>query len=219
MIRCGALHLDDRAGLALQQPEIGEEVVLAGRLELLQRARGCAPSRRDRWQWASIRSRAVSVEVSPSPRAAICASSSSFRSGCMVTSPSGSPRSSRAQAVPQPAQNPFFKHGEAELFLARRDGRVVGRISAQIDRDFNEYQDNDWGMFGFFEWRTTTRRAGAARRRRGLAARARPRPDGRPDGLHDERRGGVLIDGFEREPMVRQPGTRPTTSGCSRGPA
>ena len=28
--------------------------------------------------------------------------------------------------------NPFFKHGDAEFFLARRDGRVVGRISAQI---------------------------------------------------------------------------------------
>jgi hypothetical protein len=46
---------------------------------------------------------------------------------------------------------PFFKHGEAQLFLARRDGRVVGRISAQIDRAFNEHQGNAWGMFGFLE--------------------------------------------------------------------
>ena len=29
--------------------------------------------------------------------------------------------------------NAYFKHGEAEYFLARRDGRVVGRITAQID--------------------------------------------------------------------------------------
>ena len=27
----------------------------------------------------------------------------------------------------------FFRRGEAGLFLARRDGRVVGRISAQVD--------------------------------------------------------------------------------------
>ena len=27
--------------------------------------------------------------------------------------------------------NAFFSHGDAQLFLARRDGRVVGRISAQ----------------------------------------------------------------------------------------
>ena len=33
--------------------------------------------------------------------------------------------------------NPYFKHGEAEYFLARRDERVVGRITAQIDHAFN----------------------------------------------------------------------------------
>ena len=47
--------------------------------------------------------------------------------------------------------NPFFRHGEAELFLARRGDRVVGRISAQIDLAFNRYHDNAWGMFGFLE--------------------------------------------------------------------
>jgi hypothetical protein len=33
-----------------------------------------------------------------------------------------------------PARNPFFEHAEAQLFLARREGRVVGRISAHFDR-------------------------------------------------------------------------------------
>src|SRR3954469_18145667 len=50
-----------------------------------------------------------------------------------------------------PRFNAFFKHGEAQLFVARRDGRVVGRISAHIDRAFNAYHDNRWGMFGFLE--------------------------------------------------------------------
>jgi hypothetical protein len=31
-----------------------------------------------------------------------------------------------------PAKNPFFGHADV-FFLARRDGRVVGRISAHID--------------------------------------------------------------------------------------
>ena len=48
-------------------------------------------------------------------------------------------------------RNPFFKHADAEYFLAERGGRVVGRISAQIDQRFNEFHDNDWGQFGFFE--------------------------------------------------------------------
>jgi GNAT superfamily N-acetyltransferase len=34
-----------------------------------------------------------------------------------------------------PGKNPWFEHGEAQLFLAERNGRVVGRISAQIDHD------------------------------------------------------------------------------------
>ena len=50
-----------------------------------------------------------------------------------------------------PRLNAFFKHGEAELFLAERDGRTVGRVSAQIDVNFNEFHGNSWGMFGFLE--------------------------------------------------------------------
>ena len=57
--------------------------------------------------------------------------------------------------------NPFFRHGEGELFLARRDGRVVGRISAQIDHEFNAYQGNDWGMFGFIELEDDSEAMGA----------------------------------------------------------
>src|SRR5919106_6550942 len=49
------------------------------------------------------------------------------------------------------SRNPFFDHAEAEYFLAWRDGRAVGRISAHIDRNLNEFQDNAWGLFGWFE--------------------------------------------------------------------
>jgi hypothetical protein len=48
-------------------------------------------------------------------------------------------------------KNPFFDHGEAQLFLARRGGEVVGRISAQIDRRHNEAHGERTGFFGFFE--------------------------------------------------------------------
>src|SRR6266516_83428 len=50
-----------------------------------------------------------------------------------------------------PARNPFFEHAEVQLFLAFRDGEPVGRISAQVDRNFNRFQANEWGLFGFFE--------------------------------------------------------------------
>src|SRR5438270_11061412 len=48
--------------------------------------------------------------------------------------------------------NPYFTHGEGEYFLARRGGRVVGRVTAQIDHAFNEYHGNRWGNFGFLEF-------------------------------------------------------------------
>ncbi|MET4698905.1 hypothetical protein ABIE65_001927 [Constrictibacter sp. MBR-5] len=48
-------------------------------------------------------------------------------------------------------RNPYFQHAEAELFVAVRDGRPVGRISAQIDRLDQERQGADLGHFGFIE--------------------------------------------------------------------
>jgi len=47
--------------------------------------------------------------------------------------------------------NPFFQHADVQLFLARRDGDVVGRISAHIDHEHNRYHDERTGFFGFFE--------------------------------------------------------------------
>ncbi len=49
------------------------------------------------------------------------------------------------------SKNPFFEHGDAEYFLAYRDGRPVGRITAQVDLNLQAFQDNRWGQFGFFE--------------------------------------------------------------------
>jgi hypothetical protein len=48
-------------------------------------------------------------------------------------------------------KNPFFEHAEAEYFLARREGRVVGRIAAIHNRLHNEFQGDRAGFFGFFE--------------------------------------------------------------------
>ena len=49
------------------------------------------------------------------------------------------------------AQNPYFQHAEAEYFLAWRDGRVVGRITAQVDAASTRSRPTRGGLFGFFE--------------------------------------------------------------------
>jgi hypothetical protein len=44
------------------------------------------------------------------------------------------PLKDEVRGLLNPAKNPWFEHGEAQLFLARANGRVTGRISAHIDR-------------------------------------------------------------------------------------
>ena len=100
------------------------------------------------------------------------------------------PAAHRAPAVPQPAPERVLQaRRRASCSCAWRDGRVVGRISAQIDHAFNAYQRQPLGDVRLPGVRGRPRDpAGAARRRRGLAARARARPDDRADGLRDQRR-------------------------------
>lgn len=102
--------------------------------------------------------------------------------------------------------NPFFTHGEARYFLARRDGRVVGRITAQIDQAFNAFHDTRSGMFGFLEFEEDPAILDALldTAARWLQERGMERMVGPMDfQLNDE--SGVLTEGFEREPMIRQP--------------
>jgi GNAT superfamily N-acetyltransferase len=105
-----------------------------------------------------------------------------------------------------PARNPFFEHAEAQYFLAWRGGEVVGRISAHIDRRLNEFQANDWGLFGFYEAEPapeiTSALLGAAEE--WLAERGRDRMVGPMDFTTNDEC-GLLVDGHARRPMVLQP--------------
>jgi hypothetical protein len=44
------------------------------------------------------------------------------------------PLKDEMHALITPGKNPWFEHGEAQLFLAEANGRVTGRISAHIDQ-------------------------------------------------------------------------------------
>src|SRR5512145_2395866 len=48
-------------------------------------------------------------------------------------------------------KHPFFEHSEADFFLAVRDGEVVGRICAGINRLFNDYHKTKKAQFYYFE--------------------------------------------------------------------
>jgi GNAT superfamily N-acetyltransferase len=48
-------------------------------------------------------------------------------------------------------RNPFYQNAARQLFIARRDGKPVGRIAAIENRAHNEFHHDRVGFFGFFE--------------------------------------------------------------------
>ncbi len=117
------------------------------------------------------------------------------------------PLKSEVHSLLTPGKNPWFEHGKAQLFLARRNGRTVGRISAHID-DLALAQPAEQGMGpGTGNWGLLE--AEDAETTRALLAAAEDWLRGQ--GMHrslgplsisiwDEP--GLLIEGFENRPTV-----------------
>jgi len=102
-------------------------------------------------------------------------------------------------------KNPFFEHAEAEYLLALRDGDVVGRISAHIDHRLNEVQENEWGLFGFFDSVNDPAVAGALLD----AAEGWNRERGRdrmvgPFDFSTNHECGLLVEGYELKPQIME---------------
>ena len=103
-------------------------------------------------------------------------------------------------------KNLYFQHAEAEYFLAWRGREPVGRITAQIDHDFNAHHGHRWGQFGFFETVDDPAVAAALLDAAAdwLRERGRDRMVGPMDfGMNDE--AGILIEGHDLAPLVKQP--------------
>jgi GNAT superfamily N-acetyltransferase len=103
-------------------------------------------------------------------------------------------------------KNPYFEHAEVEFFLAERDGEAVGRISAQVDHRWDEFQGGSDAMFGFFESANDAEVASALLG----AATAWARAKGRsrilgPMDFTTNDEIGILIEGYERRPMILEP--------------
>ena len=106
------------------------------------------------------------------------------------------------------SRNPFFEHADAEYFLAWRGDRVVGRITAQVDFRFQEFQDNKWGQFGFFECEDDPEVAAALldSAEGWLTAYGCDRMMGPCDFTTNDEC-GLLIEGHDRTPIILTPWT------------
>jgi hypothetical protein len=100
-------------------------------------------------------------------------------------------------------KNPFFEYGEAQLFLATRDGESAGRISAQINHEHNRHHDERTGFFGFFECEddVETARALFVAAEAWLRERGMDRAIG-PLNFSLNEEVGLLVEGFDQSPMV-----------------
>jgi GNAT superfamily N-acetyltransferase len=103
-------------------------------------------------------------------------------------------------------KNPYFEHAEAEYFIAERDGEPVGRITAQIDHRWDEFQGGSDAMFGFFETIEDREVAKALidAAAEWAGAKGRARILGPMDFTTNEEI-GILVEGFERRPMILEP--------------
>jgi GNAT superfamily N-acetyltransferase len=102
-----------------------------------------------------------------------------------------------------PKRGVFFEHGEARLFLAQKNGRTLGRITAHVNHLYDEKYGPETGFFGFFESANDPRvaRALVSAAQRYLVDRGKRRVLGPMNfGVYDEI--GILVQGFDSPPMV-----------------
>jgi GNAT superfamily N-acetyltransferase len=100
-------------------------------------------------------------------------------------------------------RHPFYQHGDAELFLARRGGEIVGRIMASDDPNYNSLHQSNIGCFGMFECIDNAEVAAALFQAASNWLRARGRSEVMgPIDYSTNYVCGLLIDGFEHPPTV-----------------
>jgi GNAT superfamily N-acetyltransferase len=104
------------------------------------------------------------------------------------------------------SKNPYFEHAEAVYFVAWRDGEPVGRITAQVDRRWDEYQGGKDGQFGFLEAEDDPEVFAALLE----AAETWVRERGRerllgPMDFTTNDECGLMIEGYDRHPMILEP--------------
>lgn len=109
-----------------------------------------------------------------------------------------------------PRKNPFFETAETRFWLALRDGRPVGRISAQVNRAYLEKHRDATGHFGMLEAEDSaeTFQALLCAAEDWLRGQGLRRALG-PFNLSINEESGLLVDGFEHPPSMLMGHARP----------
>jgi hypothetical protein len=102
-----------------------------------------------------------------------------------------------------PKKNPFYEHARYQLFVARRAGQIVGTIGAVVNDNHNKVHEELAGGWGFFESINDPEVSGALLQ----AAEDWCRLQGMnvirgPLNFSTNDEVGMLIEGFDRSPMI-----------------
>lgn len=104
------------------------------------------------------------------------------------------------------AKHPFHQHADAAYFIARKNGKAVGRITAQINHLSNEFHEEKVGNFGFFECVDELEVARALLdtayewvSERGMSTLVGPMNFSTNDEFASP---GVLVEGFDTPPVI-----------------
>ena len=102
-----------------------------------------------------------------------------------------------------PKHNPFFSRADVNLFTAWRNGKLVGRCSATVDREWLKLWKDDTGFFGFFDTIDDQEVAKAlmAAAEKWLSGRGMKRMIG-PLSLYANDEIGCLVEGFDYPPNL-----------------
>jgi hypothetical protein len=115
-----------------------------------------------------------------------------------------------------PKKSPFLDHGEMECFFALRNGAPAGRISVQIDREFDRVHPEEPGVafFGFFECADDPSVSCALFAAAESWAKAKGRTSLRgPFTLDTKGEVGVLVEGFDTPPRIGMGHNKPHLGG------
>ncbi len=108
-----------------------------------------------------------------------------------------------------PKKNPWFEHARAQLWLAERGGRIVGRISAQVDDLVLEHMGQGTGQWGMFEALDAEAAAALIQTAEDWLREQRMTRSLGPFSLSIWDEPGLEIEGFEEPPTVMMGHHRP----------
>ncbi len=113
------------------------------------------------------------------------------------------PLLSEAQKTFDKKRNPYFEHADGAFFIVEKDGKSAGRIVAHIDRLYLDFYGEMVGFFGFFECINDHECARLLfdKASQWLAERGMKTIMG-PFNYSTNSEVGLLVDGFDRQPVV-----------------